>query len=427
MILGSTRLRVRPRDAQIIVRRAAPARDDLADILAQGAVRAGFQPVVELGSGRVVGWEGLARGPRGSALERPDLLFDAAREAGRTEELDRLCQRTILRAAIAARLRAPAVLLMNVEPDTSGFLPLELRDLYAQAVSRMIVCVEITERALTSRPGTLLGHLADLRAMGVSIALDDVGTDPVTLAMTSLVDPDLIKLHMALVQQAPGPAVAEALHAVSAQAEQSGATILVEGVETAEQAQLGLGLGATLAQGWLYGKRRERLTPGLPPAHPPVRLTRRRDPRDRAPFDIAADGRTPRPADHALLAAMIRHLEERALTLGPTGMLIAALGGVRELTAERRAAYADLGRALAFCAIIGPGFSAEPVPGVRGAAVHSDDPAADEHAIAVVAPHFAAALVAHGRPGDGSLFDYVLTHDRERVVAVAAALAARVA
>ena len=77
-------------------------RNELADILAEGAVEAGFQPVVDLATGAVVGWEALARGPRGSELERPDLLFAAARAAGRHEELDVLCQRNALRAALAA-------------------------------------------------------------------------------------------------------------------------------------------------------------------------------------------------------------------------------------------------------------------------------------------------------------------------------------
>ena len=71
-------------------------------------MEAGFQPIVELATRRVVGWEALARGPRGSELEPPDKLFAAARAAGRLDELDWLCQRQALRAAIAAGVRAPA-------------------------------------------------------------------------------------------------------------------------------------------------------------------------------------------------------------------------------------------------------------------------------------------------------------------------------
>jgi EAL domain-containing protein (putative c-di-GMP-specific phosphodiesterase class I) len=392
-------------------------RTELADILAEGAVEAGFQPVVELATGAVVGWEALARGPRGSALERPDRLFAAARAAGRLEELDWLCQRTALRAALAAGVRAPCVLFLNIEPDTSGFLPLELRDLYARASAQMTVCVEVTERALTTRPGALLGHVADMRAMGVAVALDDVGTDADTLAMMSLLAPEVIKLDLALVQSSPDAAVAEVVHAVAAQAERTGATVLVEGVETLAQAQTGAALGATLAQGWLYGRRETRIDlPALPAgaAEPLVLPGRHADPRDSAPFALVAEASTPRPATEPLLLAMTAHLEDEARRLGRTALLVAAFDDERRACPQLRGRYADLGRDLAFCGMVG-----------------RRDLVGQEWTVAVVGPHFAAALVAHERrdapPGAAPAYDYVLTSDRARATAVAAALTARVA
>ncbi len=108
-------------------------REAIGDVLAHGTVDIGFQPVVDLVSQRTVGFEALARGPIGTELETPGALFDAARDAGRLDELDWLCQRSALRAAVRAGLRAPSVLFVNVEADSSGFLPLDLRALYAEA------------------------------------------------------------------------------------------------------------------------------------------------------------------------------------------------------------------------------------------------------------------------------------------------------
>lgn len=405
-------------------------RNELADILAEGAVEAGFQPVVDLATGAVVGWEALARGPRGSCLERPDILFAAARAAGRHEELDVLCQRNALRAALDAGVRAPCVLFLNIEPDTSGFLPLELRELYARACAQMTVAVEITERALTQRPGALLAHVADMRAMGVAVALDDVGTDTDTLAMMSLLEPEVIKLDLALVQASPDAAIAEAVHAVHAQAERTGATILVEGVETPEQARIGASLGATLAQGWLYGRREVLIALPDSPPDPVIRHGSHADPRDLAPFELLTDGRTPRSAARPLLVAMTAHLEDQARALGRTAVLVASFDRDPRVGDGLRQRYAALGRELAFCALLGRAPQDDRDLSGYGALHLAGDRRDAEWAIAVVGPHFAAALVAHETEPDGfaggAAYDYVLTYDRELATAVAAALTARV-
>lgn len=408
-------------------------RNELADILAERAVEPGFQPIVELATRRVIGWEALARGPRGSELERPDRLFAAARAAGRLDELDSLCQRVALRAAIQAGVRAPCVLFINIEADTSGFLPLDLRDLYARAVAQMTVCVEVTERALTQRPATLLAHVADMRAMGVAVALDDVGTDPETLAMMSLLEPEVIKLDLALVQGSPDADIAEVVHAVVAQAERTGARVLVEGIETEEHARTGDALSGTLAQGWLYGRRETEIQLPPPSSETIVEPGRHADPRDLAPFELAVCGdRRPRPVSGPLLLAMTQHLEDQAKALGRTAVLVASFDDrERRLTLHLRHRYGQLGRELAFCSVVGHGIPADPAPGVIGSAAPAADPESGEWTIAVVAPHFAAALVAHARsepgPDGGPIYDYVLTYERECATAVASALTARLA
>lgn len=405
---------------------------ELADILAEGAVEAGYQQIVDLATRQTVGWEALARGPRGSDLERPDMLFGAARAAGRLDELDSLCQRAALRGAIDAGVRAPCVLFLNIEPDTTGFLPLDLRDLYARATAQMTVCVEVTERSLTQRPASLIAHVADMRAMGVAVALDDVGTDADTLAMMSLLEPEVIKLDLALVQGSPDAEIAEVVHAVAAQAERTGARVLVEGVETEAHARTGDALGATLAQGWLYGRRETLIELPPLPSEPIVVPGRHADPRDMAPFALATcDERAPRPASAAMLLAMTQHLEDQARSLGRTAVLVAAFDDrERRFTPHLRHRYAQLGHELAFCAIVGQGLPTDPAPGVHGGAFAAGE-GAGEWTIAVVSPHFAAALVAHERrePGpDGEqIYEYVLTYERGCATAVAAALTARVA
>src|ERR1700727_2968697 len=97
-------------------------------------VRSVYQPIVDLRSGDVVGYEALARGPVGGGFERPDLLFAAARERGLTAELDWACRAAAFEGALAAGLRAPSTLFVNVEPyaiDTPA--PLHLLGTMARA------------------------------------------------------------------------------------------------------------------------------------------------------------------------------------------------------------------------------------------------------------------------------------------------------
>jgi len=86
--------------------------------LAPGGVRSVFQPIVELDTGRVVAYEALARGPEGP-LERPDVLFAAARSAGRLAELDEICRAAAFHGAVEQRLLAPLTVFVNVEPRSS--------------------------------------------------------------------------------------------------------------------------------------------------------------------------------------------------------------------------------------------------------------------------------------------------------------------
>jgi EAL domain-containing protein (putative c-di-GMP-specific phosphodiesterase class I) len=86
----------------------------LSDLLARRQLRCLFQPIVHRQSGEIVGYEALARGLEGGALERPDALFAAAREQGRLAELDWLCRATAFDGAIAAGLRPPTALFVKI-------------------------------------------------------------------------------------------------------------------------------------------------------------------------------------------------------------------------------------------------------------------------------------------------------------------------
>src|SRR3954454_7402611 len=150
---------------------------ELHRILAAGLVRSVYQPIVDLDTGEVVAYEALARGPEGSPLERPDLLFAAAREAGRVTELDWACRAAALRGALAAGLRTS--LFVNVEPSLlDAPVPPEVTALLQRAGRELDVVLELTERALTDRPAELLARVVPMGAQGFADALEGVGAGP---------------------------------------------------------------------------------------------------------------------------------------------------------------------------------------------------------------------------------------------------------
>ncbi len=83
------------------------AAEDFRRVLDGRAVQPVFQPLIDLDSRHVVGYEALARGPTGSSLESPAALFAAAWRAGRVAELDWACRAAAFGAAAAVGVGVP--------------------------------------------------------------------------------------------------------------------------------------------------------------------------------------------------------------------------------------------------------------------------------------------------------------------------------
>ena len=402
-------------------------------LVADGTVTSVFQPIVELDSGRVVAYEALARGPEGP-LHAPDALFAAAREQGCLPELDRACRIAALRGAVEQGLLAPLTVFVNVEPealDDEQLAPLFSGDVAVPDDLRVVL--EITERALAARPAELLRTVARVRELGWAVALDDVGADSLSLAFMPLLRPDVVKLDLRLVQERPGPAIAEIMNAVNAYAESSGAVVLAEGIEDGGHVTMARALGATLGQGWLFGRPGPGAVPGartgalrLPPARPAERWTAQVSPFACLPADVPV-----REAPKALLIELSKQLERQAMRLGETCVVAAAFQEARHVTPATRQRYRDLVERVGFVAALGEDLPVEPLPGLRGADLDPADPVRGEWDIVVLSPHFSAALLARDLGDDGPdmerRFAFALTYQRDVVVRAASALLSRVA
>ncbi|MDA0181311.1 EAL domain-containing protein [Solirubrobacter phytolaccae] len=412
-----------------ILQEAARAAE-LREILDAGLIRSLYQPIVDLDTREVVGYEALARGPVGSALERPDLLFAAARSSGLLAELEWACRAAALSGALDARLRK--TLFVNVEPsllDTP--VPDSLSELIARATRELDVMIELTERALTDKPAEVLARVQAMRAGGLMIALDDVGADHRSLALMPFVNPEVIKLDLRLVQENPSPAIAAIVHAVNAEAERSGAVLLAEGIETEAQLEVARALGARYGQGWLFGYPAE-LPTGTQPLPTPLAPRRVSSPVPPSPYRAVAARVRPRRGTKGLLLAISKHLEAQVAAQGESAVVFAAFQEARHFTPRSAARYEALASSAALVGALGVGLSAEPVPGVRGASLDASDALAGEWNVTVIAPHFAAAFVARDLgdtdcPDMERRFDFCLTYDRDLSIEAARGLLARIA
>jgi hypothetical protein len=288
--------------------------------------------------------------------------------------------------------------------------------------------LEITERAVTDRPAELARVIESHRDGGRGIALDDLGADIRSLALLPLIAPDVIKLDLSLVQDRPSTDQAAIVSAVAAERERTGAQILAEGIETEEHVAVARTLGATLGQGWYWGR------PGpLVASHATKTLRRQvRNPQraGRTPFEVVTAERPTAPATKRLLLPMSLHLEQRALRIGEGAVILSAFQDARHFTARTLRRYETLARGASLVGAFGIGLAAEPVPGVRGAHVEPGDPLTGEWSVLVLGPHFAGALVAKDL-GDGGRdrdrrFEFAIVYDRGLVIAAAHTLLRRI-
>jgi EAL domain-containing protein (putative c-di-GMP-specific phosphodiesterase class I) len=382
-----------------------------------------YQPVVHLETEDVVGYEALARGSTD-----PESMLDLARQAGRLEEFDWRCRSNALAGALDAGLGNSLTLFVNVEPDTDAAVPSEhLAQVEAASASLRIV-LEVTERAVVQQPAELLRLVDWARERSWGIALDDIGEDPGSLAMMPFLEPDVIKLDLRLVQQRPTAEIGLIMSAVLAQAERTGAVIVAEGVEDDDQREAALALGATLGQGWKYG-RPGALPSGLPHVDRVVPLHRswpHRD--DPTPFTLVRAALPVRRASKEQLLSVAQHLEEQAVAWSDGPVVLSTFQdgeAVDDTTTARYLRLADQG---SFVAALRTGGGLSVGSGVRSCSLPMGHRLGDEWSVVVVGPHYAGALVARQIGADpASGYDYVVTHQRSLVVEAGRSLLRHVA
>jgi EAL domain-containing protein (putative c-di-GMP-specific phosphodiesterase class I) len=398
-------------------------------------IHSAYQPIVELESESIVGWEALARGPSGSLLEFPDRLFALAAMLGRTAELDFVCRVAAVEGALVAGLGIAQELLINVEASAATSVVPEFASAARAVAHRELrITVEITERLLMDNPAELITALVGYRELGWGVALDDVGVDPGSVGLIPFVRPDVIKLDKSLVQQPITRSQARTVHAYVAEAERSGTRILAEGIETAEHLDVARVLGAELGQGWYFG-RPGLLRPVPVQTNGTGRIPNRSsmvDPLEATPFEVLRRVRPVRRGTKRQLLEISLALEDEAIAQGETSVLLSTFQEAAFFTPATKERYASIASRAAFVGALAQGLGEQPAPGVRGVALDSSDALGKDWTVVVIGPHFAGAFAARdlevtGVPDGERPFEFAITYDRDLVTAAAVRLMQRLA
>ncbi len=245
------------------------------------AVRAGllsvvYQPVVDLGTGRIGGVEALARwhDPDLGAVP-PDQFIPLAERTGLIVELGRWVLQEACRRAVGwSAADDHPVMSVNVSPlqlREPGFVDDVRSALATSGLPPYRLCLEITETAMVTDLEDAIATLTTLRDLGIQLALDDFGTGHSSLTLLRSLPLHIVKIDRSLIRSV----AADAQEAVLVQlvidaAHRLGRRVCAEGVEHASQAHQLVAMGCDTGQGWLFGYPSPAPTAEQPWPQPPT-------------------------------------------------------------------------------------------------------------------------------------------------------------
>jgi diguanylate cyclase (GGDEF)-like protein len=224
-----------------------------------------YQPLVDARTGKVASLAALVRWdhPRHGMLTPAAFLAEAERSEMITAMTDRILADAVRQAArwhrdgwrvpVAVNLAAPVLAQDRIVGVIAEY------DLPGSALK-----VEITESAVMTRPERGADRLRAIRELGVRIAMDDFGTGYTSLALLTQLPLDELKLDRSFVHRIHDPRERAIVEAVAAMARGLGLTLVAEGVEDQQTADILRDAGFDVLQGYHFGR----------PA-PPIQATER--------------------------------------------------------------------------------------------------------------------------------------------------------
>jgi EAL domain-containing protein (putative c-di-GMP-specific phosphodiesterase class I)/CheY-like chemotaxis protein len=210
-----------------------------------------YQPIVRWKTREVFGYEALLRSNE-PLLATPGAVLEAAERLGRLPQLGQA-----IRARVASTIDdtpGDASIFVNLHPHDLADETLFARDSpLSRAASRVVL--EITERASLDEFKDITTRIADLRALGFRIAIDDLGAGYAGLTSFAQLQPEVVKLDMSLVRDVhKEPVKRKLISAMTSLCSEMGMLVVAEGIECIEERDTLAAVGCDLMQGYLFAK-----------------------------------------------------------------------------------------------------------------------------------------------------------------------------
>ena len=219
-----------------------------------------YQPQVDLRTGRLLGFEALARWMKNGERISPGEFIPVAEATGQVVEIDIFCLRQATAQAVEWFHAGLEPVKISTNLSALHFRNEQIVDLVEDALidsglPPYLLTLEITESAMIEDVGRVIRILEKLRALGVKTALDDFGTGYSSLAYLRMLDVDFIKIDQSFVrnlsENTETQIVVESLVALAQGLKKK---LVVEGIETEEQRRIVHDLGCDVGQGYLFGR-----------------------------------------------------------------------------------------------------------------------------------------------------------------------------
>ncbi len=229
----------------------------LLEAMERGAIKAYFQPIVDLRTGEVVTLEALARWQSPDGVREPDQFLPMLQQAGLLGALfDRMLDDGLQKLVEFRHINPGLQLAVNFEFDTKPVNSLldTIRDRLAlYELPPDALSLELSERQTFELPAEVRQELFAIAEMGVHLMLDDFGTGFASLETLTSLPVTGVKLDRRFTGQvANGERESIVVKAMIALAAETGLKVIAEGIETQLQCDRLVRLGCRLGQGYLF-------------------------------------------------------------------------------------------------------------------------------------------------------------------------------